>query len=221
MPAGEPRPPAAPLQPDAVGREGGPFDSVWPSPTQELLLDAALARGDRALAAWRAWAAEGRLDRTDRVSRRLLPFVYGNLSAQGLDDPLLGRLREFYLATWKRAQDLLRALERALRVLNAAGIETLLLKGAALAPFYYDDEGVRWLGDLDVLVPTLNALRSGAVAAELREVATAGREATKPMLATRGRASFLGERSIGHYDPGATSSCLLIHAVCDALEDAA
>ena len=38
------------------------------------------------------------------------------------------------------------------------------------------------------------------------------------MLATRGRASFLGERSIGHYDPGATSSCLLIHAVCDVLE---
>ena len=74
---------------------------------------------------------------------------------------------------------------------------------------------------LDVLVPTLDALRNGAVPAELREVATASREATKPMLATRGRASFLGERSIGHYDPGATSSCLLIHAVCDVLEDAA
>ena len=57
--------------------------------------------------------------------------------------------------------------------------------------------------------------------AELREVATASREATKPMQATRGRASFLGERSIGHYDPGATSSCLLIHAVCDVLEPAA
>ena len=38
------------------------------------------------------------------------------------------------------------------------------------------------------------------------------------MLATRGRASFLGERSIGHYDPGATSACLLIHAACDVLE---
>ena len=163
MPAGEPRPPDAPLQPEAVGREGGPFDSVWPSPSQELLLDAALARGDRALAAWRAWADEGRLDRTDRVSRRLLPFVYGNLTAQGLDDPLLGRLREFYLATWKRAQDLLRGLERALRVLNAAGIETLLLKGAALAPFYYDDEGVRWLGDLDVLVPERVFVRATGV----------------------------------------------------------
>ena len=38
------------------------------------------------------------------------------------------------------------------------------------------------------------------------------------MLATRGRASFLGERSRGHYDPGATSTQLLVHAVCDVLE---
>jgi dihydroxyacetone kinase-like protein len=73
-----------------------------------------------------------------------------------------------------------------------------------------------------VLVPVLDALRAegermGAIPA-VRATATASREATKDMLATRGRASFLGERSIGHYDPGATSSMLLIQAVCDALE---
>ena len=39
-----------------------------------------------------------------------------------------------------------------------------------------------------------------------------------PMKATRGRASFLGERSIGHMDPGARSSALMVAAVCDALE---
>jgi dihydroxyacetone kinase-like protein len=38
------------------------------------------------------------------------------------------------------------------------------------------------------------------------------------MRATKGRAAFLGERSIGHLDPGARSSQLLIHAVCDVLE---
>jgi dihydroxyacetone kinase-like protein len=37
------------------------------------------------------------------------------------------------------------------------------------------------------------------------------------MRATKGRASFLGERSIGHLDPGARSSQLLLHAVCDVL----
>jgi phosphoenolpyruvate---glycerone phosphotransferase subunit DhaL len=71
---------------------------------------------------------------------------------------------------------------------------------------------------LDVLVPVLDALRSGADLARVREVAAASRAATRDMVATRGRASFLGERSRGHYDPGATSTQLLIHAVCDVLE---
>ncbi|MFO1039207.1 MAG: dihydroxyacetone kinase subunit DhaL [Geminicoccaceae bacterium] len=73
---------------------------------------------------------------------------------------------------------------------------------------------------LDVLVPVLETLRAegeGAFAS-IRSTADAAREATKPMLATRGRASFLGERSRDHYDPGATSSQLLVHAVCDVLE---
>jgi dihydroxyacetone kinase-like protein len=75
---------------------------------------------------------------------------------------------------------------------------------------------------LDVLVPVLETLRAhgeqAATLAELRRTAEASREATRPMLATRGRASFLGERSIGHVDPGAASACLLIQAVCDVLE---
>ena len=37
------------------------------------------------------------------------------------------------------------------------------------------------------------------------------------MLATKGRASYLGERSIGHQDPGATSSALMLRAVADVL----
>ena len=75
---------------------------------------------------------------------------------------------------------------------------------------------------LDVLVPVAGAAREhdGGTWTELRRAATEGREATEPMRATRGRASFLGERSVGHCDPGAASSCLLIHAVCDVLEAA-
>jgi dihydroxyacetone kinase-like protein len=80
---------------------------------------------------------------------------------------------------------------------------------------------------LDVLVPVHAAFEAGAgqppadLLASLRRAADEAREATRDMVATRGRASFLGERSRGHYDPGATSSQLLIHAVCDVLERAA
>ena len=51
-----------------------------------------------------------------------------------------------------------------------------------------------------------------------RVVAASAADATIPMLATRGRASFLGERSIGHMDPGARSSALIVASVCRALE---
>ncbi len=75
---------------------------------------------------------------------------------------------------------------------------------------------------LDVLFPVLETLQSDAAGAELiaRVRATAGEAAarTAPMQATKGRASFLGARSIGHIDPGARSSCVLVHAVCDTLE---
>ena len=52
----------------------------------------------------------------------------------------------------------------------------------------------------------------------MAEVAQTQAEATIPMKAIKGRASFLGERSIGHMDPGARSSALIIAAVCDGLE---
>src|SRR5579872_3498666 len=52
-------------------------------------------------------------------------------------------------------------------------------------------------------------LRRGADAAEV------GMKATIPLLATKGRASYLGERSIGHQDPGATSSWLMLKALAD------
>jgi dihydroxyacetone kinase-like protein len=75
---------------------------------------------------------------------------------------------------------------------------------------------------LDVLFPVLETLRSEAGRPDLIErVRVAASEAvarTVPMQATKGRASFLGARSVGHVDPGAKSSCVLLHAVCKTLE---
>jgi phosphoenolpyruvate---glycerone phosphotransferase subunit DhaL len=73
---------------------------------------------------------------------------------------------------------------------------------------------------LDVLTPVQAALADGGadLLARLPIVAASAAEATVPMLATRGRASFLGERSIGHMDPGARSSALMVASVCRALE---
>jgi phosphoenolpyruvate---glycerone phosphotransferase subunit DhaL len=76
---------------------------------------------------------------------------------------------------------------------------------------------------LDALGPALDALREEGgddVAGALQRAAEAAREgmeATVPLVARKGRASYLGERSAGHQDPGATSSHLLLKTVAEAV----
>jgi len=70
---------------------------------------------------------------------------------------------------------------------------------------------------LDVLAPVHVALSGGAGPAEVRKAAADAAQATVAMRATKGRASFLGERSVGHMDPGARSSQLIVEAVCDVI----
>ena len=87
-----------------------------------------------------------------------------------------------------------------------AGVEAVMTLGGAA------------LGDktmIDALVPAVDALDAGGFAAA-RTAAEEGALATTPLQARKGRASYLGERSIGHQDPGATSSALLVAALAEA-----
>jgi dihydroxyacetone kinase-like protein len=82
---------------------------------------------------------------------------------------------------------------------------------------------------LDALAPAASAARAAldagadtaAVLAAARDAAAAGAAATEPMLATKGRASYLGERSVGHRDPGATSAALLVDVLAGVAADVA
>jgi dihydroxyacetone kinase-like protein len=97
-----------------------------------------------------------------------------------------------------------------------AGLEGVVARGKAQA------------GDktmYDALAPAVEALQAsigegvalGEALARARAAAERGRDATTPMLARKGRASYLGERSVGHQDPGATSVALLVAAAADTL----
>jgi len=93
----------------------------------------------------------------------------------------------------------------------AAAIEAVKARGKS-------DVGQKTM--LDVFHAVLAVLREGGDGLPSRLKATAKRAAenTIPMRAIRGRASFLGERSIGHMDPGARSSALIVDAVADVME---
>jgi phosphoenolpyruvate---glycerone phosphotransferase subunit DhaL len=159
-----------------------------------------MARGFAAIAAQRETLAE--LELGDALLKAGMTLV---TTVGGASGPLYGSLLMGIGKGLKAGKDPVEAF--------AEGVDSVKKRGKS-------DVGAKTM--LDVLVPALDTLRAqpGALP-ELRSVAAASRDATKPMQASRGRASFLGERSIGHVDPGATSSCLLIHAVCDALETGA
>ncbi|MDQ3629349.1 MAG: dihydroxyacetone kinase subunit DhaL [Actinomycetota bacterium] len=120
-----------------------------------------------------------------------------------------------------------------LRVGTAAGDRTALEPTEFAAALRAGLDGVMARGKattgektmLDALVPALDALEAGlsggrSLPDSLATAATAaaqGRDATVAMIATKGRASYLGERSVGHCDPGATSMTLLIEAAATAV----
>jgi dihydroxyacetone kinase-like protein len=96
------------------------------------------------------------------------------------------------------------------------GVESVKQRGKA-------DIGEKTM--LDTLIPVANYLQKGSVdgttldqlLTNVASEAVMGMESTKVMLATKGRASFLGERAIGHIDAGARTSQLMICAIADVL----
>jgi len=126
----------------------------------------------------------------------------------GASGPLFGT---FFLRMGTSLGDTASASPQDLAAALRAGLGGVIARGKA-------EPGEKTM--LDALIPAVDAL-DGALAEQkslaealtaARQAAEAGRDATTPMLARKGRASYLGERSVGHQDPGATTVALLLEA---------
>jgi dihydroxyacetone kinase-like protein len=131
----------------------------------------------------------------------------------GASGPLYGT---FFLRMGTSAGDRAEFDGAAFAAALRAGLEGVLTRGKAQ------------VGDktmVDALTPAVDALDAAladgaSLKDALRAAATAAREgadATVPLVARKGRASYLGERSAGHRDPGATSTTLLLEAAAESL----
>jgi dihydroxyacetone kinase-like protein len=129
----------------------------------------------------------------------------------GTSGPLLGT---FFLRAGAACADKSELAPADVVALFQAGVEGIQQRGKAA------------LGDktmLDALLPAVDAMRSGLAAgsgvSDIMEqgaaAAEAGMRATIAMQARKGRGSYLGERSVGHQDPGATAAHLLVKAAAD------
>ena len=134
-------------------------------------------------------------------------------SVGGASGPLYGT---FFLRMGTTAGSVTQVDGPALAAALRAGLDGVVARGKAEA------------GDktmFDAMYPALDAFDAAiangadpaAAAAAALTAAEAGRDATKPLIARKGRASYLGERSIGHLDPGATSTTLLFQALAETL----
>ena len=131
------------------------------------------------------------------------------MTVGGASGPLYG---SFFLAAGATLERGCRLPEDLVEVV-AAGVDAVGARGRSKA-------GEKTM--LDVLVPVLGVLRAEAgrpgLIGAARDAARRSAELTAPMLARKGRAAYLGSRSVGHVDPGAKSSCLIVEAICDSLE---
>lgn len=180
------------------------------SHAEELtLLDQAIGDGDHGLNMKRGFEAV--LAEADAITAKPLPDALKTIGTTlvmkvgGASGPLYGTL---FMTLGKELpqEPTIMDVARAL----AAAIEAVKARGKS-------DLGQKTM--LDVLAPLQAALADGGadLASRLPEVAAEAAAATVPLRAIRGRASFLGERSIGHMDPGARSSALLATAICNAI----
>src|SRR5215471_16917495 len=130
-----------------------PNANCWPTGQQELLLKAALLKGQASIEAWERWKSSTDADQLDVGSHRLLPHLYSNLRNQGVTDPLMSTFKGVYRRTWYDNQVLFHQVSTLLLAFGDVGIETMVLKGAALAILHYKDFGLRPMNDFEVMVP--------------------------------------------------------------------
>jgi hypothetical protein len=151
---------------------------LWPTRAQELLLRSAVVPGPAAIEAWDTWKQDHDLIETelDHGSFRLLALVYKNLLAQGAAEPRMPRLKGIYRYWWCSNQHLFYRAAGVIRGLEREGIPTLVLKGAAASVAYYQDTGVRPMGDIDLLVPL------GQAPAALAHLGRQGWRPTRPRV---------------------------------------
>ncbi len=133
------------------------IENCWPTQQQELLLRAVLLQGKDAIEAWEEWKSSVDIDQIDAGSYRLLPLLYRNLHIHEVKDSSMKKFKGIYRLTWYKNRILFYNIATLLRSFHNDGIQTMILKGAALTLLHYRDYGLRPMDDFDILVHTEQA----------------------------------------------------------------
>jgi len=128
-----------------------------PTNDQELLLKAALFKGQAAKDAWQKWESKNKIEQIDYGSYRLIPLLHHNLKVEGIDHAYKEKFKKIHIKSWANNRMLFEKLSPLLSIFHENDIQTIILKGAPLIVRYYKDIGLRPMSDLDILIPTHEA----------------------------------------------------------------
>ena len=129
-------------------------NSPFPTKSQELLLQAALLKGEPMHKAWNEWNSLVDFEQdVEYASFRMLPLLYNNLNAHGVKDPLMLRLKGIYRKSWSNNHLLFYSTAQVLKLLHSNEIPTIVMKGIALTIGVYKNYSVRPMADMDILIP--------------------------------------------------------------------
>ena len=123
-----------------------------PSDEQLLLIRASLLPGREGKQAGCTWLENARIERLGRASMRMLPLLYNRFQTDHVQHPLLAMMKGVKRYTWSRNQMLFHCASEAIRIFAKAGIDAMVIKGAATAIWYYHDASLRPMEDADLLV---------------------------------------------------------------------
>ena len=159
--------------------------SHLPGDAQTLLIHAAVAGREVAREAWNEWQRRTPWETKaiDAASQRLLPLVYLSLLRIDPSIPGLKRLKGTYRRTWFENSRLLHLAKPAIRALLDAGHRVMVIKGASLTVRYYGERGARPMGDVDLLVPAVEAPAALDVLERLGWVCTEAGHTARQVLA--------------------------------------
>lgn len=130
----------------------------------ERLIVAAFGRGERATAAWSEWSRDRDLGALDPGELRLLPPVYHNLRAAGVADEAIATVvKQMTRSMFVRTRLILHDAATVVALLASNGIESMLLKGAALVAGGYIDAVARPMSDFDLLLRPGDAVAAAAL----------------------------------------------------------
>ena len=139
------------------------YPKSFPNKEEESFLKMLLSSKDDFPKLWQQWKGQVVIDRLDKATAKLIPFLYLRLKELNIEDDEIKRIKGVYKHTWYKNLLVLDAARNVISLFNKEDIPAILLKGVPLLGNVYEDTGARSVGDADILIDPKHVEKAVAI----------------------------------------------------------